>query len=226
MSVERYYDYATQPADTHRPLIIGQDDAGLGNAFNSMNLNSPTGGFEHKAMDSPNVQGGYGHDMVSPSFWSPYAMQPASAGRSFASHRDFHSNQMPSPLELQKTSFNGPDSSESPPWSPYFSPYPEYGLQSPPLWSPYPPGAIGQERGTPMVSPYRSGYYPYSQRFPSKFMGRQSDYPSGHHNVVDVERIRQGLDVRTTVGDPDNVLLDLLIVSRLCCATSPTRLTR
>ena len=25
------------------------------------------------------------------------------------------------------------------------------------------------------------------------------EYASGHHNVVDVERIRQGLDVRTTV---------------------------
>ena len=166
-----------------------------------MSLNNPTSGYDQDILNSPGYQGDYGHNVVSQPLWPSSAMPQVSAGHSFASHRDFHSQPMPSPLALQESSFNAPDSGESSPWSPYFSPYHEYGIQSP-LWSPYPPGAIGQERATPVMSPYRAGFYPYHQRFPFKLMGRQTDFPSGHHNVVDVERIRQGLDVRTTVRDP------------------------
>ena len=205
MSVQRYYDgnghSPADYADTQRPLIIGHDDGGLVNTFDNMSLNSPTSGYEQDVLTSPGFQGGYGHNTVSQPLWASSAIPQASAGRSFASHRDFHSHQIPSPLVLQKSSFNAPDSGESSPWSPYFSPYHEYGMQSP-LWSPYPPGAIGQERATPMLSPYRPGFYPYHQRFHSKLIGRQTDFPTGHHNIVDVERIRQGLDVRTTVRDP------------------------
>lgn len=136
--------------------------------------------------------------MVNPSLLAQYPIPQLSAGRSFAFHRDFNTHQMPTPLNLQKTNFNGPDSGETSPFSPFFSPYPEYGMQSP-LWSPYTPGAIGQERSASVLSPYRPGYYSSHQRVPHKYMGRHSDFPSGHHNVVDVERIRQGLDVRTTI---------------------------
>lgn len=136
--------------------------------------------------------------MVTSSLFAPYTVPQPSTGRSFAFHRDFNTHQMPAPLDLQKTNFNGLNSGESSSFSPFFSPYPDYGLHSP-LWSPYTPGAIGQERATPTLSPYRHGFYPYHERFPHKFMGRHGDYPSGHHNIVDVERIRQGLDVRTTI---------------------------
>lgn len=67
----------------------------------------------------------------------------------------------------------------------------------------YGPGAIGQERGTVPSPQVRSGPYPQQQRGPLRVVGRQNnDYTSGHHNVVDVERIRRGLDVRTTVINP------------------------
>ena len=204
MSVQPYYNgnrhSPPEYADTHRPLIIGQDDGGFESSFDSMSLNSPTIGYEQDILTSPGFQEGLGQNMVSQPLWASSTMPQASAGRSFASHRDFHSHQMPSPLVLQKSSLNAPDSGESSPWSPYFSPYHEHGIQSP-LWSPYPPGAIGQERAIPMMSPCRPGFYPYYHRFPSKLMGRQTEFPSGHHNIVDVERIRQGLDVRTTVRD-------------------------
>lgn len=62
------------------------------------------------------------------------------------------------------------------------------------------PGAIGQERATAPPAQIRSRPYPQQHHAPSRVVGRQnSDYSSGHHNVVDVERIRRGLDVRTTV---------------------------
>jgi hypothetical protein len=38
--------------------------------------------------------------------------------------------------------------------------------------------------------------------FPPKSFRRQNDSPAGQHNVVDIDRIRQGLDVRTTVSFP------------------------
>ena len=160
-------------------------------------------------------QATYGHNYLASPLVSPFFM-PQAANRSFAYHRELNSQQVPSPLSLQKTNFNGPESTESSSWSPFFSPYGDpYGLQSP-FWTPYTPGAIGQERGTPIMSPYTpgaigqdrgnsimspySGIYPYQQRTPGKLIGRSPhDYSSGHHNVVDVERIRQGLDVRTTV---------------------------
>ena len=71
------------------------------------------------------------------------------------------------------------------------------GVSSVPLlpWG-YRPGVVGQERfararSSPVVS---------QQHYSPKSNNRMGpEYTSGHHNVVDVERIRQGLDVRTTV---------------------------
>ena len=72
----------------------------------------------------------------------------------------------------------------------------------------YGPGAIGQEREMAPPPQVRSGPYPQQHRGSSRMVGRQnSDYTSGHHNVVDVERIRRGLDVRTTVINPIFVAL-------------------
>lgn len=140
----------------------------------------------------------YGRDALASPLVSPF-FKLGSANRSFSNHRELSSQQVPAPLNLQNANFSGPESTETSPWSPFFSPYGAYALHSP-LWTPYTPGAIGQERGTPMMSPY-TGMFPYQQRTPTKFIGRSPyDYSSSHHNVVDIERIRQGVDVRTTVS--------------------------
>lgn len=83
--------------------------------------------------------------------------------------------------------------------------YPAYGY--PPFgglsldWQTRPQGAFGQ---IGMVSPApRARISTLAQRQHGLNKGslRQSnEYGSGHHNVVDVERIREGLDVRTTVS--------------------------
>ncbi|KAI9826798.1 MAG: hypothetical protein M1832_005736 [Thelocarpon impressellum] len=61
-------------------------------------------------------------------------------------------------------------------------------------------GAIGQERGQLRQPGFHNGRYSPSRRSTMRVGGRHDhDYTSGHHNVVDVERIRRGLDVRTTI---------------------------
>ncbi|KAL8791431.1 MAG: hypothetical protein Q9213_000047 [Squamulea squamosa] len=78
--------------------------------------------------------------------------------------------------------------------------YPASGMQTP-TWSSFDatssnPGAVGQERQTPMSSFHSLHQYPRSL---VRHGGRQAPDPSsGHHNVVDVNRIRKGADVRTT----------------------------
>jgi hypothetical protein len=50
---------------------------------------------------------------------------------------------------------------------------------------------------------------------------------AGHHNHVDVNRIRDGIDVRTTVCLPPTVIYCAVAhTSRLCCEISPTKSTR
>ncbi len=90
---------------------------------------------------------------------------------------------------------------QSPGWSPSYNPFSEFPQQSP-LWSPFSPGAIGQERGTPLLT--RTHHEPYAQqkRGQGQMLRRYNDNPSGHHNVVDIDRIRQGTDVRTTASHP------------------------
>ena len=61
-------------------------------------------------------------------------------------------------------------------------------------------GRIAQERITSSVPNRRIGSTAYQHRGSSKHGLRLStEYASGHHNIVDIERIRQGLDVRTTI---------------------------
>jgi hypothetical protein len=51
---------------------------------------------------------------------------------------------------------------------------------------------------------------------------------SSHHNHVDVHRIREGIDVRTTASIPMSWQgqCSSLISTRLCCGTYPTRWTK
>ena len=86
--------------------------------------------------------------------------------------------------------------------SPYDHPFhsiPRYGIPAPP-WMPFGSNVITGDRAmtphTRSCGPFLVTGYRTSPRGTSR---RDRDYLSGHHNVVDVARIRQGLDVRTTV---------------------------
>ena len=96
-------------------------------------------------------------------------------------------------------------------------------------WDILGPGAIGQERGQVFLPHFSNSTYSPQRRGPTKFGGRHTqDFASGHHNVVDVERIRRGLDVRTTVSFDSNpsTLTVFDGACRLCCEISQTRLIR
>lgn len=67
-----------------------------------------------------------------------------------------------------------------------------------------------------------------STRTPRKWLSplpRALESPSANHNVVDVERIRRGQDVRTTVSTQNHANLPRLPY-RSCCETFRTRWTR
>lgn len=87
------------------------------------------------------------------------------------------------------------------------------------------PGAIGQERHSPL-SPSNPGHQ--IPRTLSRPGGRHvRAHSGGHHNVVDIDRIRKGADVRTTVCSSLPIPCNLaLTMPRSCYGTSPTRLTR
>lgn len=87
---------------------------------------------------------------------------------------------------------------QTPGWSPTYSPCSEFPQQSP-IWSAFSPGTIGQERGAPLLSQTQGHYVQQQRGQGSMAVRRYPDNSSGHHNVVDIERIRQGTDVRTTV---------------------------
>ena len=83
--------------------------------------------------------------------------------------------------------------------SPYIRSFPTPGMQALP-WAafdtaPYESGAIGQERNSPLspISPVHA----HAKRHGGRHV---QEYAGGHHNIVEVNRIRQGADVRTTVS--------------------------
>ena len=164
------------------PLIIGQE-TGLESDLASM---SP---FDrHDA---------YGPETPSSSLRSQHPCS-TSAVRPLVYRKDFNKH---TPLSQHSYSQGYMDGTpnQSPFWSPSHNTFLNSGLQSP-IWASFNPGTIGQERGTPTLVHQRQGYNAQPGRAQSKIGGRQShEYASGHHNIVDIDRIRQGIDVRTTV---------------------------
>ena len=160
------------------PLIIGQDDSGLIRAFNHMGLEN-TG---------DNCRFGTSGQSTS---------QPTQAPGSFTHRKESTGHHTPVRLGGLNQGAYLPATLYSPSWGSSFS---GYGMSSP-LWSPYSPGAIGQERGSPLASLDRSEIYHHQAKLLSRTNSRQNmDFAAANHNVVDVERIRAGLDVRTTVS--------------------------
>ncbi|SLM35773.1 meiosis protein mei2 [Lasallia pustulata] len=128
----------------------------------------------------------------------PSSARPSLNDHSPASRRNFISHVTSTP-SYYAHGYTSHDSRQASAGGSFNADNPGYALQLP-SWMAYGPGAIGQERGTAPPPQVRSGPYSLQHRGPARMVGRQnSDYTSGHHNVVDVERIRRGLDVRTTI---------------------------
>ncbi len=167
----------------HGPLIIGQQDTGIHRIFDNMSLS----GYY------PVCNSNYPESPMTP------VCQPNSATPSLGPS-EYQSEQSLSSTGDYGAGFPIRSVGQTSPWSPPYSPYADFELQSS-TWASFNPGAVGQERGTALLPQIRSGHLQHP-RLPGK-PGRQGhDYSSGHHNVVDVERIRLGTDVRTTVGNP------------------------
>ncbi len=81
--------------------------------------------------------------------------------------------------------------------APYYPDHSRYGVIRGPL-DMYRPVGFGQDRGSHTQWQHQNSAYSPRRRVGPRFGGR--DHVTGHHNVVDVERIRRGLDVRTTVS--------------------------
>lgn len=178
-------DRLSHPTENQNgPLIIGQQDTGLERSFGSLDVNG---------------YGGIYHDqMLNPPFISALNYSNPN-DRSLGYQGDYLPELFPSPAEVYSPAITPRSSAPSPPWSPAYSPYSAYGFQSP-AWAAYYPGTIGQERGVPGLPQARTSHLLQSHRQTGKPAARQGhEYGSAHHNVVDVERIRQGTDVRTTV---------------------------
>ena len=171
------------PSKSPGPLIIGQETS-LESDLASMR---PFGRVD-----------AYGPETSNSSSHSPHPYC-TSASRTVAYCKDLNEQQTPSSHHNYKQYYVRGSSDPRPFWTPNYSNFLNSGLQSP-IWAAFNPGAIGQERGTPALLQQRQGYYLQQNRAQNKIGGRQShDYASGHHNIVDIDHIRQGIDVRTTV---------------------------
>lgn len=164
------------------PLILGRDD-GLDHAMAELSVNEAPRRFTYATYGS------------NPTLSS---VEPNSAFTT-ATSAGMKLNEYETPQS--SAGLNVPYSSGFPP-NPYGLPlygYPQFGMPLGPLPA-YNLGAVGQQRLMQPVPHPRIGPVPHHQRGPLKTSSRQNlDHPSGHHNVVDVERIRQGVDVRTTI---------------------------
>ena len=171
------------------PFIIGHEDINQGNMLPQIGLcGSPISwesSFSHSPLPSPYL------------FRSPAIA--GSLGRSSSSAR--HSV---SPFESRSPSFTPQGASEGSTLSPFSPPFPSFGISTSP-WTryevnSYSPRNNDQQRGVsfPHDQQDRPQHYTRSSARP---VARYShEISSGHHNVVDVERIRKGVDVRTTVS--------------------------
>ena len=181
----------TSPHSSKRagPLIIGEDETGLTDALQSMSLNGSCTNARKDIIRSVSF----------PSF-----MGSTPTGRSLTSRKDVVGHHTPSSLTNSFSSLDYSSGQTSPFWSPNL---PDY-CGPPSIWSSNSPGAVGQERGA-VSSPSHNTFYqhhlgngtcdPEQQRSLHKGTRRHTEHNIGTHNVVDVSRIRFGIDVRTTV---------------------------
>lgn len=175
------------------PLIIGEEDIGLDSALKKMSLSTGC------AANNQDVQSSMPY---------PSLLESTPTSRSLTLRKDLGGHHTPSPLTHGFHGSDRSDSQASPFWSPTYSSGSGYRIPSS-IWSSGSPGAIGQERGATLSpclpsfyqKPLGNGAFDMQQHQRSLYKGgrRYNEHSIGTHNVVDIHRIRIGLDVRTTV---------------------------
>ena len=184
------------PPKSPGPLIIGQEDTSLENALGNMSVSM--------SVNSTDKRGLYSSRTVSSPALSPRSY--SSSSHKFISNRkDLNGENTAMSLGDYTQGCTSDRIGQRSCWGPAINMFSEYTLPSP-VWSQFHPGTIGQERGVPSLPSHRQNYPQQQQRGQSRAGGRQHhEYATGHHNVVDVDRIRLGTDVRTTVRNADCV---------------------
>ncbi|KAL8771359.1 MAG: hypothetical protein Q9209_003265 [Squamulea sp. 1 TL-2023] len=178
MSVKSYQDEG--------PVIVSQEDTFLDDRFSQLGLDSDPARSTMPVSRSP--------------LFSPFPL-PSPSYNGTLTPGLFNSPNSPMFFGGLSPDLLGQRVGDGSPISRNIPSYPASGMQTP-TWSSFDatssnPGAIGQERHTPMSSFHSLNQYPRSL---VRHGGRQvTDPSSGHHNVVDVNRIRKGADVRTTI---------------------------
>lgn len=174
MSVHQY--------DGEGALIIGREDISLDGKLQQLGLEANLAAWMTPQQRSP--------------FSSPYTIP--SPNRSGPLTPGFFDAQQ----ERRAPNYVNRKSDSGSLLSPYLRSYPAFGMQTPP-WSafdaaPCGPGAIGQERNSPFSS--FDLVHHHSRTFLRSEGRHVREHSSGHHNIVDVDRIRKGADVRTTAS--------------------------
>ena len=164
------------------PLIIGQDDDDVGDLFGRMSLNSNKRNSGSSIVTNPSI-------IETPS--RPSQNQYAQPG--------IQDNCSPSPNGFAS---NGYTTHKD--WAPgpfRFNPQGTYPVPMPTFpWPELGNGQMTPDQLASRIPCHRNGMLSTPTRVIPRNAGRRvHEYPSGHHNVVDTNRIRQGLDVRTTV---------------------------
>ncbi|KAL8760165.1 MAG: hypothetical protein Q9184_003408 [Pyrenodesmia sp. 2 TL-2023] len=173
MSVNRYHEEG--------PLIIGEEDCNLG------------GHSHHMSLDGNSTA------WLTPEQSSPIALRypipnPNFNGSLVPGFYNFE-RQGRVPHFMMQGAGNGSQ------LAPHLRQFPALNLQTPP-WGAfhsvhYGPGAVGQGRHSPFTSSNPVHQVPGNFLMPRGRHVREQS--GGYHNVVDVNRIRQGADVRTTI---------------------------
>lgn len=180
-----------QPYRGEGPLIVGREDADLESRFHQMRLENGTATWMTPAEHSPLL--------------SPYSV-PSPSMSGTLTPNFLHTQHSPTLLGSISPSYTVQHAGNGSLLSPYSPAYPPFGMQTP-TWnrfdvSPYGPGTIGQGHHSPLQP---LGNFRQHSRSLGRYGGRNvQDYSGGHHNVVDVDRIRKGADVRTTVCCPSS----------------------
>lgn len=168
-------DNLAKPKRNHRPVIVGQNDEYLNDDTGRLSLHATDSSAYPPTVSSSLQTLSYDH---SPSLISPSTCRPFG---------------IPSPAVCFTSGHAGNIGA-----MPGF--YGHSSLELAPL--PLPRNACNLRETSAVVGqPRASMYTTFHQRGSPKAVGRRdNDYPPSHHNVVDIGRIQQGLDVRTTVG--------------------------
>lgn len=132
---------------------------------------------------------------------TPFLSAPPGSS-SFTSRKGFVGKHTPSPLSSNfDVSFStGGSPGQSPCWNSPCAVSPGFVVQPSMLSPPFSPGTIGQERESPLLFATQHHGVPSLARNAFRTRSRQfNDHSQNFTNFVDVNRIREGIDVRTTV---------------------------